>query len=340
MDDVEYGALRPQSRQVIALSIDYLLKTIDVVTRSIDGELVTAVVYLAISQANLRSVLGRPDQPLRYAAFDANPDDTVRQPVSVLAIARELDLPYETTRRHVGKLQARGLCQRVDDGGVMIPDGVSSRGNAEQAMNEICALTYRYIADLAAIGVTAPARRNAAAPDLRRIASREAAYYVLNLMKLARMTVGLNLTTAVLLLGIIRANALHLLDDEERRKAHADGAFGLDVIVPDDLRRPITTYALAGQIDMPYETARRQVGWLVDAGFCERRGKGLIVPARALVRPELLESIRLNWDETLRFLSVMGRLGIGPAQARKGLAQARRSLAPREAPQALPDAEA
>lgn len=323
MDDVEYGAPRPQSRQVIALSIDYLLKTIDVVTRSIDGELVTAVVYLAISRANLKSIFREPEQSLRYAAVAESPGDAVRQPVSVMAVARELDLPYETTRRHVGKLQVRGLCRRMGDGGVVIPEGVSTGANGESAMEEIYRLTCCYIADLAAIGVSAPARRTPAAPDLRRIVSREAAHYVLNLVKLAGGTVGMNLTTALLLLAIIRANALHLLGDKDRLQAHAAGAFGLDVIVPDDLRKPITTYALAGEIDMPYETARRQVGWLVSAGLCERRGKGLIVPARALVRPELIESIRVNWTETLSFLGAMGRLGVGPVQARKAMGRGR-----------------
>jgi len=322
MDDVEYGAHRPQSRQVMALSIDFLLKTVDIVTRSMDGEPVTAVVYLAISQANLRAVFEAEGEDLRYAAFVNNPDDAVRTPVSVLAVARDLDLPYETTRRHVGKLQSRGLCRRATDGGVVIPHGASTSPSAEAAMEALCQLTYRYVADLAAIGVQAPARRKPVGPDLRRVASREAAYYVLNLVKLARTTVGLNLTTGLLMLAIIRANALHLLGDAERRRAHADGVFGLDVIVPDDMRRPITTYALASEIEMPYETARRQVGWLVEAGLCERRGKGLIVPGRSLMRPEMLEAVNVNWLETQRFLAALGRLGIGPAQARKSLRRA------------------
>lgn len=303
----------------MALSIDFLLKTVDIVTRSMNGEPVTAVVYLAISQANLRNVFDAEAEQLRYAAFDANPDDALRVPVSVLAVARDLDLPYETTRRHVGKLQDRGLCRRAPDGGVVIPHGVSTSPAAETAMEALCQLTYRYVTDLAAIGVQAPARRKPAAPDLRRAASREAAYYVLNQVKLARTTVGLSLTTGLVLLAIIRANALHLLDDTERRQAHAEGAFGFDIIVPDELRKPITTYALASEIEMPYETARRQVGWLVAAKLCERRGKGLIVPARSLIRPELVEAVKVNWTETQRFLTALGRLGIGPAQARKRL---------------------
>lgn len=321
MEDMEFGALQPQARQVIALSIDYLLKTIAVVTRSIDGEVISAVVYLAISQANLRALFGDPAQNLRHAAFPANPSDIERQPVSVLAVARELDLPYETTRRHVGKLQSSGFCRREPDGGVIIPSDVSRSPAAREAMEEICRLTLTFVTSLSAIGVSAPARRRPVAPDLRRITSREAAYYVLTLVKLARMAVGQNLTTALLLLAIIRANALHLLANEPQRLAHAKGASGLAAIVPDTLRRPITTHALSREIDMPYETARRQVGWLEEAGFCVRQGKGLIVPAEAMRRPEMMAAVLANWVETQRFLTTLGQLGVGPVQARKGLVQ-------------------
>jgi DeoR/GlpR family transcriptional regulator of sugar metabolism len=44
----------------------------------------------------------------------------MRRPVSILAVAGSLGLPYETVRRYVTKLVKMGLCIRVR-GGVIAP---------------------------------------------------------------------------------------------------------------------------------------------------------------------------------------------------------------------------
>lgn len=298
----------PPVRKVVALSIDYVLKVADIVTQGADGDLVTAVIYLAISRANLRTTFNDVRTARRHAGIPDAPPDEARQPVSVLAIARELELPYETTRRHVGKLVALGLCRRGEDGGVIIPLQVAAGEASNRGLMAIWRLTLFHLCDLADIGVTLPARRRRIAPDIRRIASRVATYHVLDLLHLARARVGLNPQTALLALAIVRANAAELL-----------GSFDP---LPDEARRPITTYALARELKMPYETARRQVGWLEEAGFCERRGRGLIIPSGTLRRADLRGAVAETWTQTRAFLTALAELGLGAEEARRWLRRA------------------
>lgn len=295
------------SRHAIALSIDYTLKIAEIVTQGAQGDLVTAVVYLAISRANLRASFKDPRIARRHAGVAQAPADEARQPVSVLAISKDLELPYETTRRHVGKLVELELCRRAPDGGIVIPIEVAAGEASARGIEAIWRETLRYLNDLADLGVSREARRRRIAPDIRRITSRIAAYHVLDLLKLARTRVGLNAQAALLALAILRANALQAPDD---------GAPEAVVIVPETIRRPVTTHALALQMKMPYETVRRQVGWLEKAGICERRGRGLIIPTSIVrSRPELISALEGSWRETRAFLEALAELGLGAAEA-------------------------
>lgn len=84
------------------------------------GDLVTALVFMAIVSANVAHLnADGPDGPL-HADSDDPPPDALRKPVSVLALSGSLNLPYETTRRHVAKLLKSGQCERVA-GGLIVP---------------------------------------------------------------------------------------------------------------------------------------------------------------------------------------------------------------------------
>jgi hypothetical protein len=83
-------------------------------------DLLTAVVHRAIVDANISHLEQDPETSARFASLDAVPPDELRRPVSVSAIADSLGVPFETTRRHVNKLIAAGLCQRCG-AGVIVP---------------------------------------------------------------------------------------------------------------------------------------------------------------------------------------------------------------------------
>jgi hypothetical protein len=104
------------TRAVARASTDYVLRALRLLTDLHNGEVITAIVCQAIIAANTAHLADQREA----ARGGAVPPDSVRKPVSILAIAGSLGLPFETTRRHVGKLIDAGVCQRVT-GGVIVP---------------------------------------------------------------------------------------------------------------------------------------------------------------------------------------------------------------------------
>jgi hypothetical protein len=108
------------ARIVNRLSVDYILRSVRLISEHAGGDLMAGLVLRAIVAANA----GYLDQDARtfgqYAALDDAPPDDVRRPVSILAVAGSLGMPYETTRRYVIKLQKAGLVIKVR-GGVLAP---------------------------------------------------------------------------------------------------------------------------------------------------------------------------------------------------------------------------
>ena len=107
-------------RLSVRLATEYFLRSMQLLVEFVDGDLVTALVFLAIVSANVSHLnADGPEGPLHVDSDDVPPDEA-RKPVSVLALAGSLDLPYETTRRHVAKLLKSGQCVRVA-GGLIVP---------------------------------------------------------------------------------------------------------------------------------------------------------------------------------------------------------------------------
>jgi hypothetical protein len=102
----------------VRISTDYFMRGLKLVSELHGGELLTGLVSLAIVQANVAHIdFGGPNE---FDGLDTVPPDSMRRPVSVLAVSASLGLPYETTRRHVAKLIKFGQCRRVK-GGVVVP---------------------------------------------------------------------------------------------------------------------------------------------------------------------------------------------------------------------------
>jgi hypothetical protein len=100
----------------------HVLRCVAIATDLGGGDMVHGVILFTIVNANstlLRLSNGDKDYDSLHGSVA---DDTLRKPVSVYAVARRLGLPYETVRRHVGKLVEEGRCIRVGPrGGVIVP---------------------------------------------------------------------------------------------------------------------------------------------------------------------------------------------------------------------------
>lgn len=104
---------------LLRVGVDNFLRMASLLLEAFDGELLTAVVFLAVSQASVSHL----NNGVRVAlpGPDGVAPDHMRRPVSVSAVAASLDLPYETVRRHVVKLVEQGLLTRDGLRGVYVP---------------------------------------------------------------------------------------------------------------------------------------------------------------------------------------------------------------------------
>ncbi len=119
MPDSLHRARRDASGRLAArIGGEYFLQTVSLLAQSAEGDLLGAIILLAITQSNVAhlDVRGRTAE----TAPVGPPPDTERRPVSVIALADGLGLPYETVRRRVVGLEKAGWCVRVQ-GGVVVP---------------------------------------------------------------------------------------------------------------------------------------------------------------------------------------------------------------------------
>src|SRR5580704_5610327 len=80
------------------------------------GELVTALVFLAIMRENVRHIEHTPENASVYGGVQAPPPNSEREPVTIYVVAKALSLTYETARRHVKRLVDDGYCVRTERG--------------------------------------------------------------------------------------------------------------------------------------------------------------------------------------------------------------------------------
>lgn len=126
-DDVRRLAMR--------LSVGYFLRFIEILSDVSDRNLVQGIILLAIMGANVGALDTDPVASRQFAGLAAIPPDTLRRPISVYALAASLGLPYETVRRHVHKMIAQGVCERVGDEGVIVPARVMEGGQMLKAVD-------------------------------------------------------------------------------------------------------------------------------------------------------------------------------------------------------------
>jgi DNA-binding Lrp family transcriptional regulator len=129
----------PPLRAVIRIASDYMLRTVDNVTRLLDGP-ISGLIWFAVMSANSERLAG------------GLADESEPRPVRVVEIAERLAAPTETVRRHVLELVAAGLCERVR-GGLIVPAEVLARPAALKTMQHNFADLQRMFAGFAQLGV-------------------------------------------------------------------------------------------------------------------------------------------------------------------------------------------
>jgi len=105
-----------------------------------------------------------------------------------------------------------------------------------------------------------------------RVAGRLANAFVLDLVRLGGN--GRDVIDALLKMAIVQANVAQVMRDPQLQRAYAT----LEHPVPNELRRPVSINAVASSLQLPFETTRRRIRALAEAGQCELTARGVIVP--------------------------------------------------------------
>ena len=113
---------------------NYLLRVLANLTEAFDGDMALAVVFIAIGQAATDHLGIHRD--FRDFGGDGLIPDELRRPVTVLSVANSLQMPRETTRRHVARLLQRGYCIQVQGRRIMIPAAIYQRPEIRQVIEK------------------------------------------------------------------------------------------------------------------------------------------------------------------------------------------------------------
>jgi len=141
-----------RDRLALRLSSEYILRSIDLMTNVVGGDLVKGLIFLAIVQANIQHLVHDDSLSQAYSEASDTVPDEARRPVSVHALSVSLGIPYETTRRYVNKLLNEGYCERVRRG-LVVPAAVLQREQMLNALKRNFANLQRLMAGLRRSGV-------------------------------------------------------------------------------------------------------------------------------------------------------------------------------------------
>lgn len=208
-----------------------------------------------------------------HSALAATPDHQAasRSPggISVSAIAASFGQPFETSRRHANALIRDGICERRG-ARVSIRREMFDHPAFLELLTDLRAILKRFVAALAAAGITMPeARAGAEESPLLTVAAAIdlslAAYEYCDLF-------GSWLTMRV-------HNAIFAANHSDiTRSAALSQRFACDEpLPPAKLLVPVSSTGIADMLRISTATARRQVRIAIEEGFAERCDGGLIL---------------------------------------------------------------
>ncbi len=239
------------------LTSEFFLRSIDLLTRVQGDKLISGLVFMAVWHNHMHAPGGA---------------------VGVRELARRLNLPYETVRRHAVALVRAGQCSSSREGIAVVPAVLKSRANVA-VMRKIYFNTERMLVDLTRAGLAkfqvppgGASRRGNLTPAQTAIATASTGQLLAGIRMLGDLWHG-DLLRGLVFTAIWTANVKHVTNTAPAVS---------QTILPDELRLPVSVLAISNSLRLPYETVRRHALALEKAGMCHRvRRRGLVVPAEA-----------------------------------------------------------
>jgi hypothetical protein len=149
--------------------------------------------------------------------------------------------------------------------------------------------------------------------DLSRQACRLGGGYIIDRIRSVSDVLDQNFVSTLVFLAIVRANVGGITDSREIALRH----LALGETPQDAHRLPVSTYALARDLGIPYETVRRHVRKLKTAGLCVTVAKGAIVPTRVLIAAAARNAALSNQQavqDLVDAAATCGIVGFAPSQ--------------------------
>lgn len=240
------------------LTSEFFLRSIDLLTRVQGDKLISGLVFMAVWHNHMKA-------PGSGA-------------VGVRELARRLNLPYETVRRHAVALARAGQCTATRDGIAVVPSVLKSRANVA-VMRKLYFNTERMLVELTRAGLAkfqlppgAASRRGSLTPAQMAIATASTGQLLAGIRMLGDLWHG-DLLRGLVFTAIWTANVKHVTNTAPAVS---------QTVLPDELRLPVSVLAISSSLRLPYETVRRHALALEKAGMCHRvRRRGLVVLAEA-----------------------------------------------------------
>lgn len=276
------------------------------------GSILDAILCMALLDGNTRHI-SSDDCVKRHggAALLVSPDEVWR-PLSIHGIATSLSLPFETVRRRIRALVARGMCAFVPAGVVVAEAQLASPGLlklSEETYGEVrdlYALITRHSPTFDPLGrADAPVAPRPSDADAVWMVSRAALAYVLRYMESVDELVG-SLLDGAILLAVFNHNVAR----QDLRTARWVAPQAGWEILSDDLRTRTPIFALARAMNLSPETVRRRIHNLLDRGLCERDHKGIYVPGSVLASRPMQQHWDLNMGGLQRLFGDLQRVGL------------------------------
>lgn len=241
---------------MVRISSEFFLRSIDLLTRVQGDKLISGLVFMAVSYNHMHDPGG--------------------EAIGVRELARRLNLPYETVRRHAMELVRTGQCSAAREGISIVPAVLKSRANVD-VMRRIYLNTERMLVELTRAGLAkyeAPSRSAARRGNLTQaqmaIVTASTRQFLAGIRMLGDLWQG-DLLRALVFTAIWTANVKHVTNTEPTVS---------QTVLSDDQRLPVSVLAISSSLRLPYETVRRHALALEKAGICQRvRRQGLVVPA-------------------------------------------------------------
>jgi hypothetical protein len=289
-----------RDREVAHLAFNFVL---DMSSHGIPGlKPLESLLMMAVNQANIAPLTRDPAARSRYGALESPAPDVERRPVSVRAVAASMQLPYETARRNIRRLEAQGVCT-VSEAGVVVPASFMLSPEYFEAArigHERLHALYRMLTARGLLEALPPPNYDEAEPPIRG-AVRLLSDYLLRTAEAVGGRTG-DLVTALVATPLLAAAA------------------GAEPGEPPPSR---SIAAVARRLRMPAETVRRHAAALVTQGVCETVPQGVRLAGQTLSAPTWRALLRENAIAVQRMFAGLAERGVVAVWEQMGEAQQR-----------------